>query len=180
MKRQVLLDTGPLVALLDRDDAHHAWASEQWARVAPPLLTCEAVLSEACFLLRDFAPGPEGVFEAVRRGAVEVPFRLADHADLAGQLMAKYSQIPMSLADACLVCMAEIHPESTVFTMDRDFPDLSQAWPSGDPRSYAGRVVEGDSLTGPMALCRGSASSCHLRVMPVLSLDRMPRCDKLQ
>ena len=87
----------------------------------PPLLTCEAVLSEACFLLRGLASGPEAVLDAVRRGAVETPFRLADHAHRVGQLMAKYAQMPMSLADACLVCMAELHAESTVFTMDSDF-----------------------------------------------------------
>ena len=125
MKRRVLLDTGPLVALFDRSDAHDAWASEQWAQIAPPLLTCEAVLSEACFLLRDFAPGPDAVLEAVRRGAIEIAFRLTDHADRIRQLMAKYAQMRMSLADACLVCLAELHSESTVFTMDHDFGSIA-------------------------------------------------------
>jgi uncharacterized protein len=121
VKRQILLDTGPLVALLNRNDAHHAWALEQWGCIQGPLLTCEAVLSEACFLLRRLAPGPKAVLDVVQRGVIEIPFRLADHAHRAGQLMAKYSQIPMSLADACLVCLAELHPESVVFTVDRDF-----------------------------------------------------------
>jgi uncharacterized protein len=121
MKRHILLDTGPLVAVLNKEDAHHAWAIDQWARVTPPLLTCEAVLSEACFLLRGYTSGPRAVLEAVRRGAIEMPFRLTDHAVRVGQLMAKYAQIPMSLADACLVCMAELHAESAVFTIDRDF-----------------------------------------------------------
>jgi len=115
------LDTGPLVALLDQGDFHHAWSLEQWARVKPPLWTCEAVLSEACFLLRGLVPGPEAVLEAVHRGAIEIPFRLADHIHRVKQLMAKYAKIPMSLADACLVCMAERHSESVVFTMDHDF-----------------------------------------------------------
>lgn len=121
MKRQIILDTGPLVALLDENDAHHLWALEQWGCIEQPLLTCEAVLSETCFLLRKLAPGPKAVLEAVQRGAIAVPFRLNENARRVGQLMAKYSEVPMSLADACLVCLAELYSESAVFTMDRDF-----------------------------------------------------------
>ncbi|WP_071783249.1 PIN domain-containing protein [Rubidibacter lacunae] len=54
MKRRSILDTGPLVALLNRRDRHHQWATLQWAEIEPPLLTCESVLSEALFLLRVF------------------------------------------------------------------------------------------------------------------------------
>ena len=53
MKQQVLADTGPLVALINKRDRHHAWASDQATRLPAPFLTCEAVLSEACFLLRN-------------------------------------------------------------------------------------------------------------------------------
>jgi predicted nucleic acid-binding protein len=121
VNRLLLLDTGPLVALLDRGDAHHDWAVEQWSRAKGPLPTCEAVLSEACFLLRHLMPGPRAVMEAVRRGAVDVSWRLADHAERVSALMAKYAQAPMSLADACLVCMAEVNPRGIVFTMDGHF-----------------------------------------------------------
>jgi uncharacterized protein len=121
MRPAFLLDTGPLVALLNRADTHHAWATEQWGRIQPPLLSCEAVLSEACFLLRGRDPGPQAVLEAVRRGAVQIAFRLTDHVSRVEQLVRKYSRVPMSLADACLVCLAELQPESTVFTIDRDF-----------------------------------------------------------
>ena len=51
MKQRVILDTGPLVALLNGKDKYHRWVTMQFARIKPPLLTCEAVLSEACFLL---------------------------------------------------------------------------------------------------------------------------------
>jgi uncharacterized protein len=120
MKSQVLVDTGPLVALFDRNDTYHDWASEQWAQITPPLLTCEAVLSEACFLLQNCDSGP-AVLEAVRRGAIQIAVQLGDHIDRVSQLMAKYAQVPMSLADACLVCLAELYPGSTVFTIDQDF-----------------------------------------------------------
>ena len=121
MRPRFLLDTGPLVALLNRADAHHAWAKQQWGRIEPPLLTCEAVVSEACFLLRGLDPGPKAVLEAVHRGVVQIAFRLTDHVDRVEQLVHKYSRVPMSLADACLVCLAELQSESTVFTIDRDF-----------------------------------------------------------
>ncbi len=121
MRPSFLLDTGPLVALLNRADAHHEWATEQWGHLPPPLLSCEAVVSEACFLLRGRDHGPSAVLEAVRRGAVQIAFRLTDHIGRAEQLMRKYARVPMSLADACLVCLAERQSEGVVFTIDRDF-----------------------------------------------------------
>jgi uncharacterized protein len=121
MRPQFLLDTGPLVAVLNRADAHYAWAAEQWSRLRPPLLTCEAVVSEACFMLRRREHGPRAVLETLRRGVFQIGFRLTDHATRVDHLMHKYARLPMSFADACLVCMAELYPESTVFTMDSDF-----------------------------------------------------------
>ena len=56
MKRQVILDTGPLVAFLNSRDRYHDWAKAQWAQTGPPRSTCEAVVSEACFLLRVMEP----------------------------------------------------------------------------------------------------------------------------
>ena len=121
MKRQILLDTGPLVAMLDRRDAYHGWSTAQWAQIEPPLLTCEAVLSEACFLLRKLLPGPKAVTELLGRRVVQTPFRLEDHVKPIADLMEKYATVPMSLADACLVRMAELHADSSVLTLDRDF-----------------------------------------------------------
>ena len=63
MTRIVTLDTGPLVALLNRRDRYHRWATEQWADVELPVLTCEPVLTEACFLLRELPGGPAAVLE---------------------------------------------------------------------------------------------------------------------
>jgi uncharacterized protein len=121
MNRQVLLDTGPLVALLSGRDDYHDWAKLQWSQAAPPLLTCEAVLSEACFLLRKIPGGSDAVMELLRRHVVEVAFRLEDHVEAVARLIRKYAGIPMSLADACLVRMAELSPQSTILTLDSDF-----------------------------------------------------------
>ena len=120
MRNQVILDTGPLVALLNRRDRHHQWAKDNWAEIAPPLLTCESVLAEACFLVQPFAGGTTAVLEMVRRSVLDLSFRLAEESAAVSHLLKKYQDVPMSLADGCLVRMAEQHPESVVFTLDSD------------------------------------------------------------
>ena len=121
MKKDVILDTGPLVALLNRRDRHHRWAKDQWAEIAPPLLTCESILAEACFLVQPFAGGHMAVLEMVRRNVLDLSFRLAEETAAVSRLLKKYQDVPMSLAEGCLVRMAEQHPESVVFTLDNDF-----------------------------------------------------------
>ena len=121
MKQRVLLDTGPLVALRDRRDRYHEWAKDHFAQIRPPLLTCEAVLTEACFLLRGLPGGGEAVLEQVRRGWLAIPFQVEREIIAVSQLMARYSSIPMSLADACLVRMAEQLADSIVLSLDQDF-----------------------------------------------------------
>ncbi len=121
MRRGVLLDTGPLVAFLNRRDKYHAWAQSQWNQIAPPMLTCEAVLSEACFLLSDTPHGSGAVVQLLQRGVFSLPVRLEDQAQAIGRLMEKYRSVPISLADACLVRMSELFSSSPVFTVDTDF-----------------------------------------------------------
>jgi len=121
VRRKVLLDTGPLVAFLDGRDRYNEWAMAQWASVVPPFLTCEPVLSEACFLVRHLHNGPRQVLELVERGVVSVPFRLADEASSVARLLVRYTSVPISLADACLVRMSEQHSASVLLTVDPDF-----------------------------------------------------------
>ena len=118
MKPVCILDTGPLVALLSERDHYHSWAKECWERVPPPLLTCEPVLTEACFLLAGRPGGREGVFNLLRRGAVQIAFPLATEIDAVDKLMRRYRDVPMSLADACLVRLAERNAGSSVLTLD--------------------------------------------------------------
>lgn len=119
--RAVLVDTGPIVALLSRRDRYHHWAVEVWDSVAPPLLTCEAVLSEAVFLLRTVSEAGAEVLEMVQRGVIRVPFQLEPEAPAVQKLMRKYGNVRMDLADACLVRMTEIHTDSVVMTIDEEF-----------------------------------------------------------
>ena len=118
---RVILDTGPLVALLSTQDARHRWAQETISRLESPLSTCEAVITEACYLLRRTARGVEGVLTLVSRGIVMPSFLLSSEVDAVAGLMTKYATVPMSLADACLVRMTELAPRAAVITLDRYF-----------------------------------------------------------
>lgn len=122
--RQILLDTGPLVAYLSEADAFHPWAREWFAKLDAPLLTCEPVLAEAAYLL---GPGGSRVVEMVERGAIELAFSLAAEASSVRSLMLRYRSRrgrSMGLADACLVRMAELRPDGVVLTVDRDFTEV--------------------------------------------------------
>ena len=73
MKQQVLLDTGTLVAFINPRDNFHSWAVAEWDNVSPPLLTCEAVFSEACFLLRKVQGGKEAVITLLENSIIQIP-----------------------------------------------------------------------------------------------------------
>lgn len=121
MKGAVLLDTGSLVAFLAAGSDHHEWVCAQWKRLAPPLLTCEPVLTEAAFLLKREGCEADPLFVLLERGVLRVALEVEDQlADLRA-LMRRYRDRPMSLADACLVRLAELHPGGRVFTLDADF-----------------------------------------------------------
>jgi predicted nucleic acid-binding protein len=118
----VLLDTGPLVALLSRDDVNHARARRLFADCLPPLRTCEAVIAEACFLMRRVhAAGPAEVVSLGRRGLYTVAISIGDHWARIESLLRKYSDRPISLADASLIRGAEVHQEARILTFDADF-----------------------------------------------------------
>jgi predicted nucleic acid-binding protein len=119
MARNVLVDAGFVVALLSRRDSRHRWAVAQAPRFAPPWGTCEAVLSEAFHLLG--ARGASGLSALLRRRAVIVAFDLGDHLEAVLKLLQKYADVPMSLADACLVRMTETLADPVILTTDTDF-----------------------------------------------------------
>ena len=122
--RTTLVDTGPLVAFLNRRDHHHRWAVDTLAALRPPLLTCEAVLSEAIYLVRSLPAGGEAVMEMLARGVIRPVFRLEDEASAVKTLVARYRDVPMDLADACLVRMTEIYAEPALVTLDTEFRDI--------------------------------------------------------
>jgi predicted nucleic acid-binding protein len=116
-----LLDTGPLISFLSSGLTHHVWTVEQWKRLRPPLLTCEPVLTEAAFLLKREGLDADPIFELLGRGVIRIAIDVQDEqADLRA-LMRRYRNRRMSLADACLVRLSEIHTKSHIFTLDSDF-----------------------------------------------------------
>jgi predicted nucleic acid-binding protein len=119
MVRNALVDAGYLVALLSRRDSHHQWAVMQAPGHAPPWRTCEAVLSEAIHLLG--ARGAPAVGGLLRRRALIAAFNLDNDLKPVLKLLQKYADVPMSLADACLVRMAETLPDPVILTTDSDF-----------------------------------------------------------
>ena len=120
MAKVTLVDAGPLVAHLDQSERHHRWANEAWATVAEPLTTCEAVLTEACFLLQRWPEAIDALIGRVETGQLKVE-SLADEAAALRALMKRYRSVPMSYADACLVRLSERFPSSVLITLDTDF-----------------------------------------------------------
>ena len=116
-----LLDTGPLVSFLGSGLEHHEWATEEWKRLHPPMLTCEPVLTEAAFLLKREGRHTDPLFALLDRGVIRIGLSIQEQqADLRA-LMRRYRNRPMSLADACLVRLSEIHAHAEVLTLDSDF-----------------------------------------------------------
>jgi predicted nucleic acid-binding protein len=121
VKTVILLDTGPLVTFLAAGTKHHDWVCEQWKRLRPPLLTCEPVLTEAAFLLKRDGREADPLFVLLERGVLQVSIDLSAQLTDVRVLMHRYRDRPMSLADACLVRMAELNPGGVIFTFDTDF-----------------------------------------------------------
>lgn len=121
MNGPVLVDTGPLVAFLTAGEQHHDWVCEQMKRLNPPLLTCEPVLTETAYLLKREKQHVDPLFALVERGVLNIALHVdAELADLRA-LMRRYRDQPMSLADACMVRLSELHPRGTILTLDSDF-----------------------------------------------------------
>jgi predicted nucleic acid-binding protein len=116
-----LLDAGPLVAYFHPRDQYHDWARKTFDLDDASFVACEPVLVEAFYLLAKYPNGPDILAQFCESDALRIDFRLLDHMTPIRQLLQKYRVVPMSLADACLVLLAEQHPNATVITTDHDF-----------------------------------------------------------
>jgi len=117
----VIIDTGPLVAYLNKRDRYHAWAKEQLQLIKPPLITCEAVLSETCFLIGKSGHDGSIVLKLLERDLLKVGLAIKkEHLEIQ-RLLKKYARVPMSLADACLVRLSELNTHTEILTIDSDF-----------------------------------------------------------
>ena len=117
----VLVDTGPLVAFLREAETDHKWAVEKFKELPAPFLTCEPVLAETFFLVSRQPDGPHRFFDLLGSGLLEIEFSVITEREALWKLIHKYKDLPMSLADACLVRLAEKHGGAAVFTLDAHF-----------------------------------------------------------
>src|SRR5882724_2238873 len=119
--RTAIVDAGPLVAFLDRAEQNHPWVVARIEELDPPLLVCEPVLAEAMHLLARFSGAQDALFGLLENGALTIAFQMEEHVSALRKLHRKYRDRPMSLADACIVRMAEIFDRHSVLTLDSDF-----------------------------------------------------------
>ncbi len=119
--RPVLVDTGVIVALLDRSERYHSRCLKAMERLNRPLVTCEAVIAESCYLLRRLPGATETVLENVERGVFQIPFQLSRSAAPVRSILRKYRDLAADFADACLIHLADELNTEDILTLDRDF-----------------------------------------------------------
>ena len=117
----MILDAGPVIAYFDAHEDHHAWCVRQFESLKPPLLSCEAAMAEAVYVIESRGGDSARLLEFVRDKIIRLPFHLEDEVESVVAMRRRYSDVPMSLADACLVRMIEQRPHARVLTLDRDF-----------------------------------------------------------
>lgn len=121
MSPAIIADASALVALWSPGDRYHEWAKGCFAKYPPPIFTCEAVMTEAAWLLRQFLTRRSALLAAWRREVVVIDFHAQPHHEALVNLMQRYHDVPMSFADSCLVRMSELTLDCLVWTLDTDF-----------------------------------------------------------
>ncbi|MFY9845842.1 MAG: PIN domain-containing protein [Terriglobales bacterium] len=135
MKR-VLIDTGPLVAIMSRSDQYHQTCVAALHELPGPLFSCWPVITEAAWLLRRHPGAVQQLLGSISEGFLELlPLQTAE-AEKIGKLMEKYRNIRPQLADAALLHLAERDGFDVIFTLDRRDFSVFQA---GHKRSF--RIV---------------------------------------
>ncbi len=119
--RNVLLDTSCIVALLDKSERFHKSCLEVVTSVNANLITCESVITESCYLLRNYSKAIEAIFKNIEAGIFQIPFNLSHYSEETIVLLKKYQNVPMDLADACLVQLANKYKTAEILTLDSDF-----------------------------------------------------------
>ena len=115
----VLVDTGPLVALLDRSDPDHVACQETLSSLNDSIVSVWPVITEAMYMLRAYWQAQEALWAMIEMGAVEILLLNIDDVPRMKELMRKYRDLPMDLADASLVRVAERERLRRIFTLDR-------------------------------------------------------------
>lgn len=119
--KPVLLDTGVIVALLDRSEKAHRACAQAVHQLHAPIITCEAVIAESCYLLRSLPGAPETILENVAAGIFQIPFQISRETAGLKQVLRKYRDRQIDLADACLIRLADEFEAAEILTLDSDF-----------------------------------------------------------
>jgi uncharacterized protein len=119
--KPALLDTGAIVALLDASDSFHRRCAEALADLRAPLITCEAVIAESCYLLRNVEGASEAMLESIASREFLLPISLSDMALQVRRIFGKYRDRRIDLADAALIHLANEFQTADILTVDSDF-----------------------------------------------------------
>jgi predicted nucleic acid-binding protein len=117
----VLLDSSVLIAWLDKRDHSHRLCSAVRPTLRPPLMTCEAVITESCYLLQKVPGAAEAILANIAKGTFQIPFQVSECASDVQQILRKYRDTPADFADACLIHMADQLDTGDILTLDSDF-----------------------------------------------------------
>ena len=118
----ILIDTGPIVAFFDKDDRYHALSVETLKQMREPLVTTWPVVTECFYLLNFSWEVQDDLWLFIQRGGIEIRSLEKDHFRRCRELMKQYQSLPMDLADATLVVLADILGVPKIFTLDhKDF-----------------------------------------------------------
>lgn len=118
---KIIIDTGPLVAYLNLYDTYHENVLPVYKQFEAPFYTCEAVLTEVLFLLKHNTLIIDKIFPLIEKEILIIENFNRNDLNNISQKMKKYTNVPMSFADACLVRMSENNPSARIFTLDSDF-----------------------------------------------------------
>ena len=119
--KPVLLDTGAIVALLDRSEAAHERCVETLREIPGPLVTCEPAIAKSCYLLRNLPGASEAVIANVTAGVFQIPFQLSGQSESVRRIFKKHRDRAIDLADACLIRLAEEFATEDILTLDKNF-----------------------------------------------------------
>ena len=119
--KPVLLDTGVIVACLDQSERFHDRCVQVIGGLTSPLITCEAVIAEGCYLLRNVKGASEAILANVAEGIFQIPLQLPQSAGPVRHILRKYRDHTIDLADACLIHLATAFNADEILTLDRDF-----------------------------------------------------------
>ena len=119
--KSALIDTGCIVALLDRSEKHHQFCVDLVNSLNVQWITCEAVIAESCYLLRSIKGACDAILANIEEGIFQLPFQLSTASSSIRKLMKKYQDVPVDFADACLIHLAEELKVPEIMTLDKDF-----------------------------------------------------------